>query len=150
MAGVGMNVMHDGNHGSYSNKTGLTFMGGTIYILAGNTQLAVQHNVLHHTYTNIPGHDEDLDGRIIRFTKDAKWHSFHRFQQYYSVFLYGLLTFNWAITTDFKQMRTYLKENYPMVKEEPKTLWTTLIITKVIYVSIGSYHDRYVSLGGKY
>jgi fatty acid desaturase len=24
MAGVGMNVMHDGNHGSYSNKTGLT------------------------------------------------------------------------------------------------------------------------------
>jgi linoleoyl-CoA desaturase len=96
----------------------------------------VQHNVLHHTYTNIPGHDEDLDGRIIRFTKDAKWHSFHRFQQYYSVFLYGLLTFNWAITTDFKQMRTYLKENYPMVKEEPKTLLTTLIITKVIYVSI--------------
>jgi linoleoyl-CoA desaturase len=72
---------------------------------------------LHHTYTNIPGHDEDLDaGRIIRFTKDAKWHSFHRFQQYYSVFLYGLLTFNWAITTDFRQMRTYLKENYPTVK----------------------------------
>jgi linoleoyl-CoA desaturase len=112
-------------------------MGGTIYILAGNVHnWQVQHNVLHHTYTNIPGHDEDLDaGRIIRFTKDAKWHSFHRFQQYYSVFLYGLLTFNWAITTDFKQMRTYLKENYPM-KEEPKTLWTTLIITKVIYVHL--------------
>jgi hypothetical protein len=37
-------------------------------------QLA-QHNVLHHT-TNIPGHD-DLDaGRIIRFTKEAKWHNF--------------------------------------------------------------------------
>jgi linoleoyl-CoA desaturase len=92
-------------------------MGGTIYILAGNVHnWQVQHNVLHHTYTNIPGHDEDLDaGRIIRFTKDAKWHSFHRFQQY-SVFLYGLLTFNWAITTDFKQMRTYLKENYPTVK----------------------------------
>jgi hypothetical protein len=24
--------------------------------------------MLHHTYTNIPGHDEDLDaGRVIRF-----------------------------------------------------------------------------------
>jgi linoleoyl-CoA desaturase len=112
-------------------------MGGTIYILAGNVHnWQVQHNVLHHTYTNIPGHDEDLDGRIIRFTKDAKWHSFHRFQQYYSVFLYGLLTFNWAITTDFKQMRTYLKRK--LSYGEPKTLWTTLIITKVTF-PFGSY-----------
>jgi linoleoyl-CoA desaturase len=140
MAGVGMNVMHDGNHGSYSNKNWINkFMGGTIYILAGNVyNWQVQHNVLHHTYTNIPGHDEDLDaGRVIRFTKEAKWYSFHRFQQYYSVFLYGLLTFNWAITTDFKQMRSYLKRklSYGEAKS-PKILWTTLIITKMIYVSI--------------
>jgi linoleoyl-CoA desaturase len=61
----GMNVMHDGNHGSYSNKSWVNkFMGGTIYVLAGNVyNWQVQHNVLHHTYTNIPGHDEDLDGR---------------------------------------------------------------------------------------
>jgi linoleoyl-CoA desaturase len=140
MAGVGMNVMHDGNHGSYSNINWINkFMGGSIYILAGNVyNWQVQHNVLHHTYTNIPGHDEDLDaGRVIRFTKDAKWYSFHRFQQYYSVFLYGLLTFNWAITTDFKQMKRYLKRklSYGEVKS-PKILWTTLLITKTIYFSI--------------
>jgi linoleoyl-CoA desaturase len=140
MAGVGMNVMHDGNHGSYSNINWINkFMGGSIYILAGNVyNWQVQHNVLHHTYTNIPGHDEDLDaGRVIRFTKDAKWYSFHRFQQYYSVFLYGLLTFNWAITTDFKQMRSYLKRklSYGEAKS-PKILWTTLLITKTIYFSI--------------
>jgi linoleoyl-CoA desaturase len=48
-------------------------MGGTIYVLAGNVyNWQVQHNVLHHTYTNIPGHDEDLDaGRVIRFTKEV-------------------------------------------------------------------------------
>jgi linoleoyl-CoA desaturase len=112
MAGIGMNVMHDGNHGSYSNKGWVNkFMGGTIYVLAGNVyNWQVQHNVLHHTYTNIPGHDEDLDaGRIIRFTKEAKWSYFHKFQHYYSIFLYGLLTFNWALTTDFKQMSQYLK-----------------------------------------
>ena len=140
MAGVGMNVMHDGNHGSYSNINWINkFMGGSIYILAGNVyNWQVQHNVLHHTYTNIPGHDEDLDaGRVIRFTNDAKWFSFHRFQQYYSVFLYGLLTFNWAITTDFKQMRSYLKRklSYGEAKS-PKILWTTLLITKTIYFSI--------------
>lgn len=140
MAGLGMNVMHDGNHGSYSTKSWVNkFMGGTIYILAGNVyNWQVQHNVLHHTYTNIHGHDEDLDaGRIIRFTKEAEWHKFHKFQHYYSVFLYGLLTFNWALTTDFKQMRSYLKRklSYGEAKS-PKILWTTLIITKVIYVAV--------------
>jgi linoleoyl-CoA desaturase len=94
-------------------------MGGTIYILAGNVHnWQVQHNVLHHT--NIPGHDEDLDaGRIIRFTKEAKWHSFHRFQQYYSVF-YMAYYFQ-LVTTDFRQMK-YLKENYPTVKRAQNTL----------------------------
>ena len=140
MAGIGMNVMHDGNHGSYSSKSWVNkFMGGSIYVLAGNVyNWQVQHNVLHHTYTNIHGHDEDLDaGRIIRFTKEAEWHRFHKFQHYYSVFLYGLLTFNWALTTDFKQMQSYLgrKLSYGEAKS-PKILWTTLIITKIIYVSI--------------
>lgn len=140
MAGVGMNVMHDGNHGSYSTKSWLNkFMGGSIYILAGNVyNWQVQHNVLHHTYTNIHGHDEDLEaGRIMRFTKQAEWRRFHKFQHYYSVFLYGLLTFNWAITTDFLQMKRYLKRklSYGEAKSS-KILWTTLIITKVIYFSI--------------
>ncbi len=140
MAGIGMNVMHDGNHGSYSEKSWINkFMGGTIYILAGNVHnWQVQHNVLHHTYTNIHGHDEDLDaGRIIRFTQEAEWHKFHKFQHYYSVFLYGLLTFNWALTTDFKQMRNYLKRKLAYGEpKSPKILWTPLIITKIIYVSI--------------
>lgn len=140
MAGVGMNVMHDGNHGSYSTKPWLNkIMGGSIYILAGNVyNWQVQHNVLHHTYTNIPGHDEDLEaGRVIRFTKHADWSPIHKFQHYYSVFLYGLLTFNWAITTDFKQMRNYIKRKLSYGEfPSPVRLWTTLVITKAIYFSI--------------
>ncbi|MGC4040476.1 MAG: acyl-CoA desaturase [Flavobacterium sp.] len=140
MAGVGMNVMHDGNHGSYSSKSWLNkFMGGSIYILAGNVyNWQVQHNVLHHTYTNIHGHDEDLEaGRIMRFSNQAEWRRFHKFQHYYSIFLYGLLTFNWAITTDFLQMKRYLKRNLSYGEfKKPVIRWTTLIITKIIYFSI--------------
>ena len=140
MAGVGMNVMHDGNHGSYSSKPWINkIMGGSIYILAGNVyNWQVQHNVLHHTYTNIHGHDEDLDaGRIIRFTKHASWHRFHKFQHYYSIFLYGLLTFNWAITSDFKQMKRYLARKLSYGEfSSPVKQWTVLVITKVIYFSI--------------
>ncbi|MFD0862698.1 fatty acid desaturase family protein [Sungkyunkwania multivorans] len=140
MAGVGMNVMHDGNHGSYSSKKWVnTLMGSSIYILAGNVyNWKVQHNVLHHTYTNIHGHDEDLEaGRIMRFSKHAKWHRFHRFQHYYSVFLYGLLTINWAITTDFIQMKRYMKQKLSYGKfPNPAGQWSLLIITKLIYASI--------------
>ncbi len=140
MAGVGMNVMHDGNHGTYSSKKWVNkFMGSSIYILAGNVyNWQVQHNVLHHTYTNIHGHDEDLDaGRIIRFSKHTKWHRFHKFQHIYSVALYGLLTFNWALTTDFKQTRDYLKRQLAFGKmPSPLKQWSTLAITKLIYITI--------------
>ena len=140
MAGVGMNVMHDGNHGSYSSKKWINkLMGSSMYILAGNVyNWQVQHNVLHHTYTNIHGHDEDMDaGRVIRFTKHAKWRRFHKFQHYYSVFLYGLLTFNWAITTDFKQTKRYLAQKLAYGKlPSPLKQWSTVVITKILYAVV--------------
>ncbi|AEM71087.1 Linoleoyl-CoA desaturase [Allomuricauda ruestringensis DSM 13258] len=140
MAGVGMNVMHDGNHGAYSNKKWVNkLMGSSIYILAGNVyNWQVQHNVLHHTYTNIHEHDEDMEaGRILRFSKHAEWRKHHKFQHYYSILLYGLLTFNWAITTDFQQMYRYMKRKLSYGKlPNPVINWSTLVITKVIYITI--------------
>ena len=140
MAGVGMNVMHDANHDSFSSKDWVNkIMGGSIYLLAGNVHnWKVQHNVLHHTYTNIQGLDEDIDaGRIIRFSKHSKWMKLHKYQKYYSIFLYGLLTINWAITTDFKQMSRYIKRKLSYGKpESPKKLWSVLVITKVLYYTI--------------
>ena len=46
MAGVGMNVMHDGNHGSFSKFPFINkIMGGTIYFLAGNVfNWKIKHN----------------------------------------------------------------------------------------------------------
>lgn len=140
MAGVGMNVMHDANHDSFSSKNWLNkLMGSSIYILAGNVyNWKVQHNVLHHTYTNIDGHDEDMDaGRIIRFSENAEWLPIHKYQKYYSPILYGLLTINWAITTDFKQMRRYLKRKLSYGEfPNPKVEWTKLIISKIIYYAM--------------
>lgn len=140
MAGVGMNVMHDGNHGVYSKKKWVNkFMGSSIYVLAGNVyNWQVQHNVLHHTYTNIHGHDEDIDaGRVIRFSKHAKWRKFHKFQHIYSVFLYGLLTFNWALTTDFIQTKNYLKRQLSYGEMPSKwKQWSTLAVTKLVYVTV--------------
>jgi linoleoyl-CoA desaturase len=140
MAGVGMNVMHDANHESFSSKKWVNrLMGSSIHIISGNDyNWKVQHNVLHHTYTNIQGHDEDIDaGRIIRFSKHTKWMRIHKYQKYYAFLLYGLLTVNWAITTDFKQTYQYLKRKLSYGKmPNPATQWTKLIIGKIVYYSI--------------
>lgn len=138
MAGIGMNVMHDGNHGSFSSKKWVNkLMGGSIYILAGNVyNWQVQHNVLHHTYTNIHGHDEDMKaGRILRFSpfdKLVKW--WHGIQHYHAWFFYGLLTFNWALTTDFTQSIRYLKRGLSYGKMPTKIRqWATVIASKLMY-----------------
>lgn len=140
MAGVGMNVMHDANHGAFSkNKWINKVLGSSIYILAGNVyNWQVQHNVLHHTYTNIQGMDEDIDaGKVIRFNEHADWHWFHKFQHIYFIFLYGLLTFNWALVSDYKQTKDYLSRKLAY-GEMPKPIrqWSILVITKILYLAV--------------
>lgn len=140
MAGVGMNVMHDGNHGSFSKYPWVNkLMGSSIYLLAGNVHnWKVQHNILHHTYTNIYGHDEDLDaGRIIRFSRHSDWSYYHQFQHYYAVFIYGLLTINWVVNSDFRQISRYLKKKLTYRKKlQPARQWAILIGTKLLYSGI--------------
>jgi linoleoyl-CoA desaturase len=75
--------MH-GNHGSYSTKLGQIH--GCFMYVAGNVYNWKYNTMCYTTLHNIPGHDEDLDAGRYPFYKEAKWHNFHRFQQYYSVF----------------------------------------------------------------
>ena len=71
MAGIGLSIMHDGNHGAFSrNKIVNRLMGSTINFVGGSAKLwKLQHNVLHHTFTNVEGLDEDIDGPgFLRFS----------------------------------------------------------------------------------
>ncbi|HLU87573.1 MAG TPA: fatty acid desaturase, partial [Taishania sp.] len=62
MAGVGLSVMHDGNHGAYSKYKFVNRLMGYMANLVGGSDLnwRIQHNVLHHTYTNVHDLDDDL------------------------------------------------------------------------------------------
>ncbi|MFM7766802.1 MAG: fatty acid desaturase family protein, partial [Bacteroidota bacterium] len=55
LAGIGMSVMHDANHGAYSsNKNINRLVGHTLNMVGGSvSNWKIQHNILHHTYTNI-------------------------------------------------------------------------------------------------
>ena len=63
MSGIGFSVMHDANHGSYTkNSTVNRLIGDMSMLLIGGSSFTwnIQHNMLHHTYTNIYEFDEDI------------------------------------------------------------------------------------------
>jgi linoleoyl-CoA desaturase len=138
MAGIGLSVMHDANHGAYSNKSWLNnLIGLSLNLVGGNAfNWKVQHNVLHHTYTNIHDVDEDISPRgVLRMTPHSPWQFFHRFQHFYAWFLYGLMTLIWVLIKDFVRIVKYEKEGF--VKKQRASLvneWIILIASKVIYV----------------
>ena len=140
MAGIGMNVMHDALHGSWSKKAWVNrVLGDSIYLLCGNPfTWKVQHNYLHHTFTNIKGLDEDVEVRgLMRLHKEDPWKPMHRHQHLYGPFLYSLLTLNWAVTKDFTQMRRYWKKGLlKRFNQELSVQMTKLVIGKVVYFGL--------------
>ena len=114
IAGCGLGIMHDANHGAYSkNETVNKVIGRVIYFIGGSdVNWRIQHNVLHHTYTNVSGMDEDIDiDPLMRFSPSQKLLKGHRFQFIYAWFLYGLMTLMWATTKDYSQWKRYKKKD---------------------------------------
>lgn len=138
MAGIGLCVMHDANHGSYSKNTKINkFLGYVSLNLLGGHAVnwQIQHNVIHHTYTNIHGEDEDIaPPGFLRFEPhtDKKW--VHKLQFLYAWFFYGMMTLMWSTTKDFKQIIRYQKRG--LLKSANTTFGKELaiiIISKVVY-----------------
>ena len=138
MAGIGLGIMHDANHGSLSKK-GIwnRLLGNSMNALGGNSRLwKLQHNNLHHTYTNVDGLDEDLNGKaILRFSPHQAHRPIHRFQHIYAWFFYSLLTLSWVLQSDYFRLFRYRKigliqEGAAFTKE-----LVSLIAWKVFYLS---------------
>lgn len=113
MSGIGLSVMHDAIHGSYSKNKRVNLLLGEVINLVGGASInwKIQHNVLHHTYTNVEEFDEDIDGpSFLRFSPHAKRLKIHKFQFLYAWFFYGLLTLNWAFFADFDSLVRYKKK----------------------------------------
>lgn len=139
MAGIGLCVMHDANHGSYSrNVTINKFIGNLSMTVLGGYALnwRLQHNVLHHTYTNVHEHDEDIaPPGFMRFEPHAERKGIHKFQFIYAWFFYGLMTLMWATTKDFRQLARYNKMG---LLESHKTTYGKeigyLVLGKIVYM----------------
>lgn len=101
---IAFNVMHDACHGSYSAKKWVNeFMGLSMNALGSNAFIwKIKHNIIHHTYTNIDGVDDDIaNGPLLRLCNTQKWLPIHRYQFIYMFILYSLSTLSWMGVTDF-------------------------------------------------
>src|SRR5258706_441108 len=138
LAGIGMAVMHDANHGAYTSSHGLNkFLGYSLNLVGGDADnWKVQHNKLHHTYTNIHGFDLDIrENAGLRFTPSVKHKPFQRFQLFYVFILYALQTFFWVVLKDFMHFHRFRKSGDDGRDKSARIFHlTTILLTKIVYV----------------
>jgi linoleoyl-CoA desaturase len=142
LSSIGFNVMHDACHGSYSTKKWVNnILGLSLNALGGNAFFWKQkHNILHHTYTNIAGLDDDIaQSKLVRQSPAQEWMPVHRFQHIYLPFAYSLSIFIWVGFRDFDK---YFKKKVhntpipPMNTKEHLIFWLSKIFYALFYVVI--------------
>jgi len=138
IVGIGTSVMHDSNHGSYTpNKTTNRALASVLNVLGGySLNWRIQHNVLHHTYTNIVGLDEDIDaGDFLRMSPVKPLKPYHKYQYLYAWPLYCIMNIYWIIAKDYRLLVRYHKND--LLQKEKTTLRKSVIelsMLKVLYI----------------
>jgi linoleoyl-CoA desaturase len=144
-AAIGFNVMHDGAHGSFSSKQwvnqlaglSLNFLGANVYMWKN------KHNVVHHTFTNISGVDDDIDaGSFLRLCESQKRYKIHRFQHIYFWFVYSILYIYWVFFTDYKKYFLQKVGDIPIKKMTTKdhiSFWSYKVLHAALFVALPIY-----------
>lgn len=107
MAAVGFNVQHDGGHQAYSDRRWINrLMAMSLDLLGGSSYVwDKKHNSVHHSYTNVTGHDDDINiGFFGRLSPHQPRLPLHRWQHFYLWVLYGFLPIKWQLYDDFRDV----------------------------------------------
>ena len=142
LASIGFNVMHDACHGSYSSKKWINdLLGYSLNALGGNSFIwKFKHNIIHHTYTNVDGIDDDIaKSPLMRQCSTQKWVPAHRFQHFYVVLVYAISSFAWVTMMDFNKY--FSKKVFTTPLQKMKTsdhviFWASKFLYVLFYVII--------------
>ena len=142
LASIGFNVMHDACHGSYSSRKWVNnLMGLSLNALGGNAFIwKFKHNILHHTYPNVDGVDDDIaKSPLIRQCNSQKWFPAHRFQHIYVVLVYAITSFAWVFIMDFNKYFKGKIIDTPLQKMSTKEhviFWGSKLLYLLFYIAI--------------
>jgi linoleoyl-CoA desaturase len=142
---AGFNIMHDACHGSFSSKGRVNNWFGNIMSLLGSHAFIwkTKHNVIHHTYTNVDGVDDDI-AKIpaLRHCPSQPWKPAHKFQHVYMMGLYAISSVFWMYVADFEKYfkrRVYTTDLPKIPVHEHVIFWVTKLMYTVVYLGLPIY-----------
>ena len=153
LSSIGFNVMHDAAHGSYTEQKWLNnTMALTLNAMGGSSFMwKIKHNVIHHTYTNIHGMDDDIAKHpVFRFSPEQKKMWYHRYQHIYCIFFYALGSLFWVFVNDYKN---YFKKKIestpirPMTPGEKIVFWGSKLTYIIVFIVIPSFVFGFIKPG---
>lgn len=139
LVSIAFNVMHDACHGSYSSKKWVNeILSLTMNALGSNAYIwKLKHNVVHHTYTNVDGIDDDIaKSPVLRHCDTQPWKPAHRFQHIYMFLLYGLSTILWVFLTDLIKYfsKKIVVTEMKMTTKEHVIFWSSKLLYLFFYI----------------
>ena len=135
VAGIGFSVSHDALHGAYSANSKInTALGLTFDLMGANGYMwKITHNVIHHTYTNIQGIDEDLEvSPLLRLSPESEYKAIHKFQHWYAFAAYSFSTLFWVFVKDYKYLLQKDLGPYQNIKHSKGQI-ALLLGMKIVY-----------------
>lgn len=107
IAGLGFNVGHDAVHGAYASNRKVNKVLGFVFDVLGASSYnwSRAHNVVHHTFTNVPGTDHDLEpGPFLLLHPRPNPPLIYRLQHLFAFPLYAFTMIVWVFKKDFVQI----------------------------------------------
>lgn len=138
MAGIGFAIQHDANHDSYPvGRRWRRALGFTLDLMGGSSYLwRFQHNINHHSFTNVVDADADIDvGAIARLSPEQPRRPLHRLQHVYMWLMYSLLGVSWLVWADWRDYTTSAigSNGFPRPKgQEHRLFW----LGKIAWITI--------------
>jgi linoleoyl-CoA desaturase len=140
IAGIGFNVMHDGSHGSFSKYKFANKLAAYSANIVGANHFMwnIKHNMLHHSFTNVDGVDDDIEiGFLMRMAPSQKHYKLHRFQHLYFWVLYMMLYVFWILFSDYQKYFAQRIGEIPLKKMAFKdhfTFWAIKVYHGFVFI----------------
>ena len=130
-------VMHDANHGSFSQRRWVNrTLAYTSDALGASSWLwRIQHNQLHHGNTNVVGYDADLElAPWARLAPTQQWHRRFRWQHVYIWPLYGLLALKNLFVSDVLSLARGRIGEQPLPRRPSTAVVGRVAVGKFVHV----------------
>jgi len=128
------NISHDAVHQTLSEKKWINDIFGYTFNVVGGNKYAwyLKHNIGHHKFTNIHGRDIDIETTpFFRVSPHTTWRWYYRFQHFYILPLYCLMSLLLIFVFDFLALIKIKPRNK---KKHSVNEWIALVGFKIFYI----------------